>query len=58
MDYPLKEFVCAVCGRVFVPAVEHIYNERRKGKLYHICGYTCRCAFNKKHPKEPRRFMR
>lgn len=49
--YPFKELVCDVCGKTFIPAVEHIFNEVRCGKTYHICGYNCNCEFNRKKPK-------
>lgn len=48
--FPFKELTCCECGRIFVPAPEHIFNEKRSGKVYHICGYNCNCAFNRKHP--------
>ena len=51
MEYPFKELVCEVCGKTFIPAVEHIFNEVRNGKVHHICGYNCNCAFNRKFPK-------
>ena len=51
MNYPIKELVCDVCGKIFIPAYEHIYNETRKGKVYHICSYKCNCEFNRKNPK-------
>lgn len=54
MDYPFKELVCYVCGKTFVPAPFHIYNEERKGKLNYICGYNCNCEFNRKNPKKRR----
>jgi hypothetical protein len=51
MELPFKEITCVVCGKTFIPAVEHIYHETRNGKIYHICGYTCNLAFNRKHQK-------
>ncbi len=50
-NYPFKELECCVCGKTFIPAVEHIFHETRNGIVYHICGYNCNCAFNRKHPK-------
>lgn len=49
--FPIKELKCAVCGKIFIPAPSHIFNEIRKGKTYHICGYNCNCEFNRKNPK-------
>lgn len=51
MEYPFMELTCDVCGKVFIPAVNHIFHETRSGKKYHICGYNCNCEFNRKHPK-------
>lgn len=51
MEYPFKELVCEVCGKIFIPAVSHIYHEERNGKINHICGYNCNCEFNRKFPK-------
>ena len=51
IENPFKEEICVECGKVFIPAVEHIFNEIRKGKVYHICGYNCNLAFNRKNPK-------
>lgn len=51
MEYPFKELVCEVCGKIFIPAPKHIYNETRNEKVHHICGYNCNCEFNRKHPK-------
>lgn len=55
---PFKEQICVVCGKTFIPAVEHIFNEDRKGKVYQICGYNCNCKFNRKHPRDKRRYMK
>lgn len=51
MEYPFRELECCVCGRTFIPAPFHIFNETRKGKIYYICRYNCNCEFNRKHPK-------
>ena len=51
MEFPFKEMTCVVCGKIFIPAPEHIYNEERGGKVKHICGYNCNCVFNRKYPK-------
>lgn len=51
MEYPFREYKCEVCGKTFVQAIEHIFNEERRGKVHHICGYNCNCIFNRKHPK-------
>ena len=57
-NYQLKEETCCVCGRAFIPAVEHIYNQPRNGKVYHICRYKCFCEFNRKYPQTKRRRMK
>lgn len=51
MDYPFIELTCYVCGKTFIPAIEHIFHETRNGKKYYICGYNCNCEFNRKRPK-------
>ena len=58
MHYPFKEKICEVCGKTFIPDVEHIFNEKRSGKLYYICGYNCNCKFNRKNPRDKRRYMK
>lgn len=39
----IRELVCIICGKTFIPAPMHIY--KVKGKL--VCSYNCRCAFEK-----------
>lgn len=51
MEFPFKEMTCVVCGKIFIPAIEHIYNETRGGRVKHICSYNCKCEFNRKHPR-------
>lgn len=43
---------CGVCGRIFVPAPEHVYKDKRHpyGK---VCSWSCVCASEKM--KEERR---
>lgn len=48
--WPFVENKCEVCGRIFIPAPEHIFNEVRGGKTHKICGYSCNLKFNRKHP--------
>lgn len=35
----LTEFFCPICGKLFIPAPQHIYKEN--GKVY--CSWTCFC---------------
>lgn len=51
MNFPFVEKKCAECGKNFIPAIEHIFKDERDGKTLWFCGYTCNCAFNRKHPK-------
>ena len=41
---------CYICGRSFVPAQYHIYKRTVKGKVKWLCGYTCTCEYDRKHP--------
>ncbi len=36
----IREVVCPICERVFVPAAEHIYRDKRKSHKL-VCSYTC-----------------
>lgn len=51
MDYGFhNEKVCEQCGKVFIPAVEHIYKDLYKGKVVMYCGWNCTCKFRRNHP--------
>ena len=52
MDYPFIERKCAVCGKNFVPAVEHVFKESAHGRIKWFCGYNCNCKFDRAHPKK------
>ena len=49
----LIERKCPVCGKIFVPAPEHVYIEDKKG----FCKWSCLCDYRKKKEatKEKRR---
>jgi len=49
----LVERKCPVCGKIFVPAPEHVYIEDQKG----FCKWTCLCEYRrrKEEAKEKRR---
>lgn len=49
----LREKTCAECGKLFIPAPEHIF--RVDGKWF--CKWTCFSHYKEKHPKAiaPRR---
>ena len=46
--------VCAHCGRLFVPAKEHIFKRYvsvdKHQSLVWLCGYTCDTAWIREHP--------
>jgi C4-type Zn-finger protein len=46
------DHICPVCGKVFIPAPEHIYKIGKfKDKL--VCSYGCRCKWEKENaPKK------
>ena len=46
-----RDVTCSVCGKSFVPAVEHIFKETRNCKLHWFCGYNCKCKFDRENPK-------
>lgn len=39
--------ICPVCGKRFVPAVEHIYRTGDKSRL--VCTYTCALRSEREH---------
>ena len=41
MDYNARK--CVMCGKLFIPASEHIY---KRGRIW-LCGWNCTCAFDK-----------
>ena len=51
MDYPFREINCELCGKKFIPAVEHIFKETRKGKPIWFCGYNCQCNYDRENPR-------
>lgn len=32
---------CKRCGKMFIPAVEHLYKLNKDKKTYYYCSYTC-----------------
>ncbi len=40
----IKERVCPVCGKNFVPAALHIYKVKYNQL---VCSYNCRCKYEK-----------
>lgn len=39
--YNLQPRICCICGRVFYPAVMHIYKRTWRKKVYVACSHTC-----------------
>lgn len=39
---------CPICGKMFVPAPEHVYRNYNGKKL--VCSYACSCQSRKEHP--------
>ena len=46
--YSLKERECPVCGKIFVPAPQHVFVEDDKV----FCKWTCLCAYRKQRKSE------
>ena len=38
----LPELTCPVCGKVFLPAPQHIYKDKRSSKR--VCSWGCVCT--------------
>ena len=36
-----KMEMCKRCGKMFIPAPQHLYKLVRNGKTYSYCSYTC-----------------
>ena len=39
----LPEITCPVCGKVFIPAAQHIYRDKGATKR-RVCSWGCVCA--------------
>lgn len=39
--YNTQPKVCAICGKIFYPAVMHRYKKKWRRKTYIACSYTC-----------------
>lgn len=52
MSYALEDRKCACCGKIFVPAVEHVFVSR--DGFY--CSWHCynQCVYGKKRKKPPK----
>ena len=37
----LKELKCPICGKIFVPAPEHVYRDKRSWHGRFVCSYGC-----------------
>ena len=38
----IKEYICPVCGKIFVPAPFHSYKvQDKKCRYYLVCSYSC-----------------
>jgi hypothetical protein len=46
--------VCAICGKIFYPAVMHQYKKKHRGKVYIACSYTCYNVLEKRILTEKR----
>lgn len=44
---PFAERVCPVCGKVFIPAVQHVFKRIIRGKIAYFCGWNCLCKYDK-----------
>lgn len=40
--HAFPEVVCPVCGKVFIPAVQHIYRDKRT-PYKRVCSWGCVC---------------
>ena len=39
---------CPICGKMYIPAPEHVYRNYNGIKL--VCSYKCSCQSRKEHP--------
>ena len=39
---------CPICGKMYIPAPEHVYRNYNGKKL--VCSYKCSCQSRKDHP--------
>ena len=53
MSFPLlKEYECHKCGKIFIPAAEHIYKSAKDGETRIYCSWTC---YNNRDVGNPQR---
>ena len=39
---------CPICGKMYIPAPEHVYRNYNGKKM--VCSYACSCRSRKEHP--------
>ena len=39
---------CPICGKMYIPAPEHVYRNYNGKKM--VCSYACSCQSRKEHP--------
>lgn len=49
MAYGIREMICPICGKSFVPGAEHIYKSDIDGKL--VCSWTCMLKSERENKK-------
>lgn len=49
IDVVLRETKCPICGKVFIPAPQHIY-KGEKGRL--VCSWGCVCKYEREREKK------
>lgn len=37
----IRESICPVCGKKFIPAIMHLYKMKIGSKYKKVCSYTC-----------------
>lgn len=51
----LPERKCSLCGKLFIPAPELVYRDKRKGTMY--CSYPCYNHRNDNAPQKTRKLV-
>lgn len=56
--YNSSSRVCAICGKIFYPAVMHKYKRTWKRKTFLACSYTCYTKLEEKIEEEKQKTKR
>lgn len=51
----IKDGYCAVCGKYFIIAPENIYKVTIKGKVMHLCSWSCLVQHRKEREEKKKR---